>query len=126
MCILMVEDEALIAEIMAEALEDAGYDVITAFTGPEAMALIERCCDHFSALFSDFHLPGGLTGLDVAAAMHHRRPGLPVVMATGRPDVLSAQGLDCAAYVVLHKPYTPTDMLAALRPLVAPTHARRI
>lgn len=126
MCILMVEDEALIAEIMAEALVDAGYEVITAFTGPEAVALIERCCDHFSALVSDFHLPGGLTGLDVAAAMRHRRPGLPVVMATGRPDVLLAQAQDRSGFIVLRKPYTPTDMIAALRPLVTPTHAKRI
>ena len=126
MCILMVEDEVLITEIMAEALEDAGYDVMTATTGPEAVALIERCCDHFSALISDFHLPGGLTGLDVAVAMRTRRPGLPVVMATGRPDALTGHGQNSPEYVVLHKPYSPTDMLCALRPLVAPAHARRI
>ena len=126
MCILMVEDEALIVEIMAEALTDAGYDVLTASNGLEALALIQRCGHQFSALVSDFHLPGGLTGLDVAAAIRNCRPGLPVVMATGRPDALTAHWRGSSGYVLLPKPYGPTDMLSILLPLVAPVRAKRI
>jgi CheY-like chemotaxis protein len=125
MCILMVEDEALIVEIMTEALEDAGYDVLTASTGPQAIAKNESWCDRFSALISDFHLPGGMTGLEVAAAMRHRRPGLPVVMATGRPDALEGHWQDSRGYLLLQKPYTPTDMLCALRPLVPPVRGQK-
>ena len=85
---LVVEDEPLILDIIAETLEGAGYDVMRASTGPQAVGLIAAGKTEFSALFSDFHLPGGLTGLDVAAVMRERFPGLPVILATGRPDVL--------------------------------------
>ena len=85
---LVVEDEPLILDIIAETLEGAGYDVMRASTGPQAVGLIAAGKTESSALFSDFHLPGGLTGLDVAAVMRERFPGLPVILATGRPDVL--------------------------------------
>ena len=116
----MVEDEALIVEIMAEALEDEGYEVLTAATGPEALALIEARPHHFSGLISDFHLPGGLTGLDVATAILARRPSIPIVLATGRPDVLESHWRAGHTFSLLRKPYGPSEMLELLRSLVAP------
>ena len=120
MCILIVEDEDLILDIMAETLTDAGYDVMTASTGPQAVALIEAGKTKFSALFSDFHLPGGLTGLDVATAIRRRFPALPVILATGRPDVLEKSWRPGENYVLLQKPYGPSQMLRELGRLVAP------
>jgi len=122
----MVEDEAMIVEIMAEALEEAGYEVLTAATGPEAVALIEERHAYLTGLLCDFHLPGGLTGLDVASALRARRPCLPVVLATGRPDLLEGHGRWRAGYRLLHKPYRPSVMVQLLLSMVAPTRVRRI
>ena len=63
MAILMVEDEALILEIMAETLDEAGYDVVTVADGVQALALLNDRPARFSALFSDYHLPGGVTAV---------------------------------------------------------------
>ena len=116
----MVEDEALILEIMSETLQDAGYDVVTAADGPSAMALLESRPGHFSGLFSDYHLPGGLTGLDIARAARKRYPEIPIILATGRPDVLDANWQSVDGFVLLRKPYRPSEMITALARVVQP------
>jgi DNA-binding response OmpR family regulator len=118
----MVEDEALILEIMAESLIDAGYDVLTAPDGPTALRLIEENPNHFSALFSDFHLPGGLTGLDIALALRAVAPTLPVILATGRPDVLEARWQSEDSFVLLRKPYRPSELLSVMAGVIPPHH----
>ena len=122
MCILMVEDEALILEIMAETLEDAGYDVMRAVDGLQAMALLDDHPSKFSALFSDYHLPGGLTGLDIARAARMRYPALPVVLATGRPDVLDPTWQSTDGFVLLRKPYGPSQMVSVIGNVLPPHH----
>jgi CheY-like chemotaxis protein len=116
----MVEDESLILEIMAESLAEAGYNVVTAVDGPSALALIEARPDHFTALFSDFHLPGGLTGLDIAREMRGRYPTIPVILATGRPDVLDQRWRSDGGFVLLRKPYRPSELLVKMGGLIAP------
>ena len=117
----MVEDEALILEIMSESLEDAGYNVMTVADGPNAIRCIDtQPANHFSLLFSDYHLPGGLTGVDVAAAMRARYPNIPVVIATGRPDVLDARWHHAEGFVLVRKPYGPKQLLSVLGQLVPP------
>ena len=123
MCILMVEDEALILEIMAETLEEAGYDVLTVADGVEAMALVREGVSRFSALFSDYHLPGGVTGLDLALEMRARHATMPVILATGRPDVLVERWPSGAGFVLLRKPYGPSQMVDMVRKLVQPHRA---
>ena len=120
LCILMVEDEALILEIMAETLVDAGYDVAMVGDGAEAMALINEGIDRFSALFSDYHLPGGVTGLDLAMEMRARHPSIPVILATGRPDVLVDRWPSEAGFVLLRKPYGASQMVGTVGKLVRP------
>lgn len=118
----MVEDEALILEIMAESLADAGYDVLTATDGPSAMALIDGKPGHFSALFSDFHLPGGLTGLDIAQEIRRRHPTMPVILATGRPDILDVRWRSDSGFALLRKPYRPSELVSTVGGLIAPHH----
>ena len=120
MAILMVEDEALILEIMAETLDEAGYDVVTVADGVQALALLNDRPARFSALFSDYHLPGGVTGLDLAKAVWARSPATPVILATGRPDVLVGQWPATDSFVLLRKPYGPSQMVAAMGKLLPP------
>ncbi len=105
---------------MAETLEEAGYDVVTASDGVEALALIEDPARRFSALFSDYHLPGGVTGLDLARAMRALHPGRPVFLATGRPDVLEMSRRSADGFVLLQKPYGPAQMVSAIGRLLPP------
>ncbi len=111
MCILLVEDEPLIREIMLESLRTAGFAVVGAADGDEAIRLIEDGTYRFMLLVSDLHMPGRRDGLAVAAAMRARWPEVPVVIASGRPDVFDAAGPATIGYHLLRKPYRPRDLV---------------
>ena len=114
MCVLLVEDEALIASIMSEFLMEAGYDVLVAADGSEAYRVIADPPVDYTVLVTDVHLAGGPTGLDVAGRLRERFPRLPVIVATGRPDVLRDLPVIDYPYQQLHKPYRPSDLVAVV------------
>jgi DNA-binding response OmpR family regulator len=116
-CILLVEDESLIREIMAESLEDAGYVVIQAATGDEALSVIQDPPARITALVTDFHMPGEADGADVASCIREKWPGIPVVIASGRPDVLQQAWQARFGYRLLKKPYGPRQLVGMLRDL---------
>jgi signal transduction histidine kinase len=110
--ILFVEDDALVREAVARALEDAGFEVLVATSGERALAMIEGGLD-VDAAFSDIVMPGKISGIDLAAILRERRPGLPVVLATGYTD----QRVTVPGVQVLAKPYEidqVVDLLASL------------
>ncbi len=113
-CVLLVEDEPLIREIMSEGLQDAGFDVVEAENGEAALALIRDGADRFSALVTDFHMPGRHDGASVASCIRAHSPGIPVVIATGRPEVFQTSWRDEDGYRFLRKPYTVTELIGLL------------
>ncbi len=117
MCVLLVEDEPLIREIMAESLEDAGYDVIQAATGDEAISVIRDRQIMITALVTDFHMPGGADGAEVASRLRERWPDLPVVIASGRPDIMKLSWQEEQGYRLLRKPYGPRQLIGMLKEL---------
>jgi DNA-binding response OmpR family regulator len=114
-CVLLVEDELLIRSIMAESLVDAGYAVLHAGTADEAMALVETTEIPISVLVTDIHLPGGKTGLDVVRVMRAKHPTLPVIVATGRPDVVGPDWYRSGRVSLLHKPYGPSELVERVK-----------
>lgn len=118
MCVLLVEDEPVIREIMSESLVDAGYDVVEATSGDEAVAIIRAHAHQFSILVTDFHMPGIANGADVAACLRTEYPGLPVVIASGRPDVFKPSWRTELGYALLRKPYVPRELVAIIRHLI--------
>ncbi len=120
MCVLLVDDEALIREIMAESLEDAGFEVLAAESGEAAVALIRNLPRPFSVLVTDFHMPGGQNGAEVAECMRRQSPSIPVVIASGRPEIFQAAWQSKLGYSFLHKPYTPAELIGLLSRLTQP------
>nr|WP_247894085.1 response regulator [Azospirillum endophyticum] len=102
--ILLVEDDVLIRMSVAEMLADLGHQVLEAGGVGEALD-IAGADEAFDLLFTDLTLPDG-RGEELAVELARRRPGLPVVFASGRtgPD-----GSDVSAFggraVHLQKPY---------------------
>lgn len=106
--VLVVEDEALVAMLVEDALLDAGASVIgPAATVAEALALLEQESPEAAVL--DLNLAGE-TSTPVADALAAR--GVPFVVATG----YGAEGLPPghASVPVLAKPYDPDELTAAL------------
>lgn len=108
--LLVVEDEALVRELIVLELEDAGYAVAEAEDGPTAIRLLETQED-IALLFTDIRLPGGLTGWDIAEKARALRPGLPVIYTTGfsRDELRLVAGAH-----FLKKPYRPAAVLEAV------------
>jgi CheY-like chemotaxis protein len=120
MCILLVEDEALIRLILAEELTDAGFEVREAAGGSQALTEIAAEADRFVLLVTDIHMPGSVDGTEVARHLRARRPDIPIIYTTGRPDALRDLGLPGRRDVVLAKPFLPSDLVSAVRKLLDP------
>ncbi len=125
MCILLVEDEFLIRLILAEELTENGFTVREAENGDEASALIETNSDAFTLLVTDIHMPGKLDGIEVARRMRERRPDIPVIYTTGRPNVLNALRPLGEREILVPKPFTPSELLGVVRRLLGDGAGKR-
>jgi len=106
--VLFVEDDALVREAVSRALEDAGFEVLVAHDGEQAMALLDGGAAP-GVVFSDIVMPGALSGIDLAGIVRQRDPSLPVVLATGYTErQASLPGVQ-----VLAKPY-PIERLVTI------------
>ncbi|WP_135465625.1 hybrid sensor histidine kinase/response regulator [Crenalkalicoccus roseus] len=113
--VLMAEDDERVRTVMAEALRQAGLEVIAVPDGQAALAVLVRG-ERVDVLFSDIVMPGGLSGIGLAEAARQLRPGLPVLLATGYAG-LAADGEE-HGFAVLAKPYDQAVLLARLRALL--------
>jgi CheY-like chemotaxis protein len=98
-------------------LMDQGYAVLEAGSGREAVRLLEQA-QTLDVLVTDYAMPG-MTGLEVVAVAHQRRPALPVLLITGYADPPAERRRDWPA-MVLHKPFRPGDLVARIQALLKP------
>jgi signal transduction histidine kinase len=103
--VLLVEDDELVRMTTADLLADMGHDVVMATTAAMALQLVDSRLD---VLVTDMVLPD-MDGRELAALIRARRPGLPVVIATG-----SRIGDRLPDYEWLEKPYDDALLRAAL------------
>ena len=85
--VLVVDDEAALAETMAEALERSGYDVVTANSGADALKIIERA--EPSIILTDLKMEG-MDGLTLLKKAKEELDNVEVVVITGHGDVNTA------------------------------------
>ena len=107
--ILIVEDEAIVAEDLASKVRQLGYDVVgTTSTGEEAVELTRQ---HQPVLvLMDIHLAGAMDGIE-AARLIHRELNLPVLFLTAHSDratVKRAQQAGTLGYIL--KPFDDRDL----------------
>ena len=123
MCILFVEDEYLIAMMAEDALHDAGHKVMTAPHAPAAVRLIADHPGRFVCLVTDIHMPGELTGLDLAEHVRERYPALPIVVVTARPSAAPQEWRDRHRVALIEKPYTSRGLVRVVERLLSAAHA---
>ena len=115
--ILIIEDEALIAEIIGEALSESGHAVHAVANAQEAIAHLSNG-GRVDLLFTDINLPGELDGVGLAEQVRAANPQLPILFASGRWWRLEElQKLPNAA--TLRKPYSPARACEAVEMLLA-------
>ena len=81
--VLLVEDEVLISNLVAEALSERGFTVHEVTTADEALHYIGSGAD-LDVLFTDINLLGRINGAELAERARTLRPELPIVYASGR------------------------------------------
>ncbi len=118
--ILVVEDEALIGEMLSDALAELGFNVFLASNAADALKHIESGAQ-VDALFTDVHLPGGMSGSELATRVRGLRPELPVVYASGQWHPTEHDQL-VPRSVFLSKPYDPRDAGNLLMRMVSMPH----
>jgi two-component system cell cycle sensor histidine kinase/response regulator CckA len=113
--VLIVEDDPVVREIAARALRSAGYQVLVAANGREALALGDDQVARIQLLVTDVIMPGK-NGREVAEELRVRNAGLPVLYISGyTQDVFTEHGIVGGMDVFLAKPFTPTELLARVR-----------
>ena len=117
---LVVDDEAEIAELLRTLLEGAGFEVASADSGAVALELLDTA--RFDAVVSDLHMPD-MDGAALWRAVRDRHPALAARLVFVTGDTLSPaarQFLDGSGCQRLDKPFSRDDLLArvhrALRP----------
>ncbi len=107
--ILVVDDDAPVRLLVSCILNQAGYDVVIASDGIDAMMRIDGGC-HFDLLLTDLAMPV-IDGIKLAAHVSRARPGTPVAFMSGFLDSFpNAIGLN-----VMTKPFTPGELLDAVQ-----------
>ncbi len=118
--ILLVDDEVMVRDTLAAALEDAGYAVAVADSGEEALALL-RTEKHVDVLVTDLSMPG-MDGLMVIQEAHRRRPGLPAILLTGyagHSAQLVVGGMLDRSFTLVRKPIGAAQLSDRIEALLA-------
>jgi len=112
--VLVIEDNEGIRETTKEVLETAGYEVVTASTGEEALELFEKD-SNFDLLLTDVILPG-MNGREVMERLREKKEGLKVIFMSGYTDgVLFCNGILYKGLNFIQKPFTSVDLLKTVR-----------
>jgi DNA-binding response OmpR family regulator len=119
--ILVVDDEPRIAHLVRDYLEAAGYAVVLAYDGREALAAFRHEKPRLVVL--DLMLPG-MDGLDVARAIRKERE-TPIIMLTARVEEADKLvGLELGADDYVTKPFSPRELVARVRAVLRRSEGR--
>lgn len=113
--VLVVEDEVLIREDVIDVLEQEGFGVARAANVQEALSVLDRRGD-VDAVFTDIQMPGRLDGVDLAHHLAAERPGIVVLVTSGRSFAAPADLPDACRFIP--KPYMPREVARILKEMV--------
>jgi DNA-binding response OmpR family regulator len=116
--ILLIEDDARLAEMVKSYLGGAGFAVTVAQKGATGVALEQR--EAFDAVILDLMLPD-MDGLEICRRIRARSP-TPILMLTARGEPMDrVVGLEMGADDYLAKPFEPRELLARLKAILRRT-----
>ena len=110
--IMIVEDEAAIREFEAINLTRAGYRVVEAGSGEEALDIYDSDSEGFDIALLDISMPG-MDGFTLCKELRRRSPALGIIMLTARTQEMDKiSGIMLGADDYITKPFSPSELLA--------------
>lgn len=118
--VLLVEDETAVRRLARKLLEVLGCSVVEASSGREALDLWPEVRDRVSLVLTDVVMPEGVSGWELARELHHRHPGIGILLTSGqgaRPEENGLGGIPQIDF--LQKPYPMSQLKTSLAKLAA-------
>ncbi|RMG69213.1 MAG: PAS domain-containing sensor histidine kinase [Calditrichaeota bacterium] len=116
--VLVIEDDPSVSAVVVETLAHFGYRPLHTSTLSDALAVLKDKNREIQAIISDVVLPDGFGEKAILQITRHR-PQVPMVLISGYPEYLArAEGLIQNGYPYLQKPFSPRELMAALRKLL--------
>lgn len=115
--LLYVEDEILVQAMLVTALEEAGFSVLVADQGEQAMAVLASKSQSLHGLITDVNLGKGPDGWDVARAARELVSGLPVVYVSAASEhEWTSRGVPNS--LMISKPFVSAQVVVAISSLL--------
>lgn len=108
--ILVVEDNDLVRHYALSQLRDAGYQVLAAADGQQALAWLASA-QQIDLLFTDVLMPGGISGYELAQQAKQLRVKLPVLYTSGYTEKALKDEQQNGNIPILNKPYHRAALL---------------
>jgi CheY-like chemotaxis protein len=113
--LLLVEDDEVVLRVAVRTLVRAGYRVLTAGNGAEALALLDGHRDEVALVVTDVVMPV-MTGSELARQLERTAPALPILFLSGYADeAIVRQGAIKPGSPFLQKPFTVDALVAKVR-----------
>ncbi|RPF57727.1 response regulator transcription factor [Abyssicoccus albus] len=114
--ILVVDDEESISTLLKYNLIQAGYEVVTAFDGEEALNVVKQ--ENPSLIVLDIMLPK-IDGVEVCRTIREQRNQVPILMLTAKDDEFDkVLGLELGADDYMTKPFSPREVVARVKAIL--------
>ena len=114
--ILLVEDESEVMDVLRRTLTQAGYDVLTARSGAEGVAVFNDTKD-IDLLITDVVMPGEMQGPQLAHYCRAERADLPIILISGYSDIGDMD--DLHGFVWLNKPVQRRDLVGTVAKMLS-------
>lgn len=116
--ILVCEDQVSVRHVMCQALRAAGYPVIEAEDGRQALEVASACGETIDLLISDIIMPG-MTGKEVADRLTQEHAHMRVLFISGyAADYIDDHVVTGVTAKLLQKPFGPAALLARVREIL--------
>jgi DNA-binding response OmpR family regulator len=113
--VLVVDDEPIVVDVLGRYLRRDGFAVVSAATGPEALAAARDGSESPQVIILDVMLPG-LDGLDVCRQLRQSLVSTPIILLTARgQEADRIAGLDTGADDYVVKPFSPAEVVARVK-----------
>ena len=120
--LLYVEDEVLIRVAAIDGLEEAGYRLVAAKSGAQALDLLEKHSAELRGVVTDINLGTGIDGWEVARTAREAIGGLPVIyVSAASQEEWTSRGVPGS--VMIAKPFATAQVVVAISSLMTASDA---